>query len=110
MYGLLSDRGTLCFARLNEGSGDGRWKWRHEPGNRGALQFDRTAGFAFYRRRDEFIVSVPYWALCLLLGSLIALRLVHRRAGTPTGLCPGCGYDLRATPDRCPECGAVPTR
>jgi hypothetical protein len=56
-------------------------------------------------------VVVPYWAL---FGTTATLPLAwgwrwrKRRRLVACGHCVTCGYDLRATPDRCPECGAVP--
>ena len=55
-------------------------------------------------------VALPCWLVCLL-ASVMPLHAWRRRrrrtARRRRGLCPACGYDLRATPDRCPECGAV---
>jgi hypothetical protein len=60
--------------------------------------------------------NVPYWLLFALTAWLPAVRglAVHRsrrlRAYRRThGQCLQCGYDLRATPDRCPECGTIPS-
>jgi hypothetical protein len=43
----------------------------------------------------------------LLMGLLLysELRLRHRSRDAAPGLCPACGYDLRASKDCCPECG-----
>jgi len=46
--------------------------------------------------------------LLLVLGVTSAFAWRHERTirlRTAEGHCPKCGYDVRATPDRCPECG-----
>jgi hypothetical protein len=47
-------------------------------------------------------------ALSSLLPALwIWLLIRDRRRATTAGCCPTCGYDMRASPQRCPECGAI---
>ncbi len=57
-------------------------------------------------------VAIPFWMLLVASGGLPLACLVWRRRSRlmalrrEAGLCVTCGYDLRASGERCPECGA----
>jgi hypothetical protein len=59
---------------------------------------------------------LPYWVLFATFSFLPIIwigRFIRQRARDQLkagGCCLRCGYDLRATPDKCPECGNIPTK
>jgi len=59
-----------------------------------------------YPFREFEIRTWVAWVLTLPSLLLPLSRMLRRKNRLP-GYCRKCAYDLRATPDRCPECGMV---
>ncbi len=91
---------AVAFSHLEPGRTFGTWEF---------------AGVGWYTVRDRnggrtATGVAPFWLLTAVTAALPMVwttrRLRARRAWT-AGCCPSCGYDLRASPERCPECGTI---
>jgi hypothetical protein len=93
-----------------------RWRYLSQSPGRPDAPWE-FAGFHFVRTRDRrtpqglisvLSVGIPHAlvvVLAMLLPAATARSRLRRRRQLRMGLCPGCGYDLRGGPGRCPECG-----
>jgi hypothetical protein len=108
LYWLISDPGYLTLCRQVGANWDNPLKRISGAG----VEFGGGWG------EDGSILwnlSVPYWMLAtvtaipLPVGIWAWLRRGRARRAVRLGLCRRCGYDLRASPGRCPECGTAAT-
>jgi len=81
------------------------WDFKHQP-RTGLLGTNGVMGWY-----ETWTIDFRIWALAAVASLLPGYWLfakIRQARGARSGHCLVCGYDLRATPDRCPECGTIP--
>jgi len=125
--GVRASLGGPCSATPPDGAGLYLWLETMQPVSHGSFPFRyRThfsrLGFCWTttyldidggpRTADCDAIAVPLWAFAVLCAPVAIRRLaartrIYRRRRR--GECEYCGYDLRASSGKCPECGMKPT-
>ena len=106
IYSVIPRRTGLVYESDDASSG-----WRITtpfPSIFGAL-LPMPDGMRTRGRGGDYSLSgfiLPLWIL-FFVELFILWRLQLWRKTGPKGLCSTCGYDLRASKDRCPECGTL---
>ena len=85
----------------DEADGSARW---HRFGLAWSDRQARLPSFTLVEVPTGFVLAASATPLALMAG-----RRWRDRRRRRAGRCPACGYDLRASPARCPECGTVVT-
>lgn len=78
----------------------------------GGVELETPHGWAYFEGNDSWIHyrvwAARFWLLLPLISSPLAANIAMRYRRyrlLRCGHCPTCGYDLRASTNRCPECG-----
>ncbi|HEX5243493.1 MAG TPA: zinc-ribbon domain-containing protein [Tepidisphaeraceae bacterium] len=110
--GMAIDRGTvalLCNSDPHLFTSPGGWEWSYRrAGGKRLIDFVAPRGrmgFGAEWEPYEKAICLPLWffAVAGLLGAATLARLAVRKRRPRC--CSKCGYDLRASEHRCPECG-----
>jgi hypothetical protein len=129
LYTLECDRGSLVWDWTSEFDGaGGQFIASFMIGQRHVTLFSQPSGHGtlddykanhrglFFRTFDNGggwyggSLVIPIWALLgasLVLPVIQLTRIFRRERALALNCCAVCGYDLRATPQRCPECGTA---
>jgi predicted Zn-ribbon and HTH transcriptional regulator len=134
-FEVTSNSGRFAFITMSSPAPIGAgWGWDAVPAHVGyAEQYDQSRSWDPFGYQTEStsnntgwtepdgqsrfgvttarVIGVKQWSLAAITGAVAGLHLAAylrsrwRDRSVVAGRCSACGYDCRATPDRCPECG-----